>query len=159
MRFSFTALILMSILIVQGSVLPGLSQTSAPPTLATKLDGQWRVKFIISGVEKNLIFDAKAKGYGLFLLLDTGVQDSPTPNPLPGTWSQLTNDRVSFSGEAELPIGTCCREMGTILFKGKFSSMNAISGRLIFVTSVDEEESPYKFHTIIGTFTGTRTLK
>jgi hypothetical protein len=28
---------------------------------------------------------------------------------------------------------------------------------LIFVTSVDEEESPYKFHTIIGTFTATRT--
>jgi hypothetical protein len=42
------------------------------------------------------------------------------------------------------------------MFKGKFISSNSISGKLIFVTSVDEEESPYKFHSMIGAFTANR---
>ena len=90
------------------------------------------------------------------LLLDTGPEDKPVHDPLPAVWSSLTNDRVSFSGEAELPIGTCCREIGTIVFKGKFISHNSISGKLVFVTSVDEDESPYKLRSVIGTFTATR---
>jgi len=115
------------------------------------------VRFILSsGGEKNLIFDSKAKGTGSFLLLDTRPGDKAEPDLLPAVWSQLTNNRVSFSGEAELPIGTCCRERGTLIFKGKFESSNYISGKLIFVTSVDEEESPYKFRSEVGTFTATR---
>jgi len=132
-----------------------LSQT-APPS-AHALTGRWRVRFILSsGGEKNLIFDSKAKGTGSFLLLDTRPGDKAEPDLLPAVWSQLTNNRVSFSGEAELPIGTCCRERGTLIFKGKFESSNYISGKLIFVTSVDEEESPYKFRSEVGTFTATR---
>lgn len=124
-----------------------------------KLVGRWRVTFTISSLKKNLVFDARAKGAGLFLLLDTGPDDTPAANPLTAAWSLLTNDRVSFSGEAELPIGTCCREIGTLLFKGRFSSANTISGKVIFVTSVDEEESPYQFRTVVGAFTATRVPK
>jgi hypothetical protein len=144
----------MPLVAVQGVALQlGFIQATATPTRAMKLNGRWRVKFTLSGVEKNLIFDAKAKGSGVFLLLDTGPDDKPVANPQPAAWSQLTNDRVSFSGEAELPIGTCCREMGTLIFKGRFISSNSVSGKWIFVTSVDEEESPYKFHSLVGTFT------
>jgi len=121
------------------------------------LVGRWRVKFALSGGnEKNLIFDSRARESGSFLLLDTGPDDKPVAAPQPAAWSQMTNDRVSFSGEVESPIGTCCREMGTLIFKGKFASSNSISGTLIFVTSVDEEESPYKFRSMVGTFTATR---
>ena len=125
-------------------------------TPAAKLNGRWRVKFKMSGLEKNVIFDAKENGAGTFKLLDTGVDDKPVADPVPGVWSQLTNDRVSFSGEAELPIGTCCREIGTMMFKGRFTSANAISGTLIFVTSVDQEESAFKFRSEVGTFAATR---
>jgi hypothetical protein len=119
--------------------------------------GRWRVKFALSGdAEKNLVFQAEAKGSGSFLLLDTGVDNKPVTTPQPAVWSQLTNDRVSFSGEVELPLGTCCREIGTLTFKGKFTSSNSISGKLVFVTSVDEEESHYKLRSLIGTFTATR---
>jgi hypothetical protein len=125
-------------------------------TPAAKVNGRWRVKFKMSGLEKNVIFEAKENGAGSFKLLDTGVDDKPVADPVPGVWSQLTNDRVSFSGEAELPIGTCCREIGTMMFKGRFTSANAISGTLIFVTSVDQEESAFKFRSEVGTFEATK---
>ena len=134
----------------------GLSKAAMPGS-SVQIAGRWRVKFVFSGgVGKNLIFESKAGGSGSFLLLDTGPDDKPVAKPVPATWSQLTNDRVSISGEVELPIGTCCREIGTIVFKGKFSSSNSISGKLIFVTSVDDEESPNKLRSVVGTFTASR---
>ena len=160
MRSLFFSLILVSVVAVPGAAFRvPLTQATTQPTHAVSLNGRWRVKFTpSSGGQKSLVFDAKAGGSGSFFLLDTGPDDKPVPAPLPAVWSQLTNERVSFSGEAELPIGTCCREMGTLIFKGKFDSSNSISGKLIFVTSVDEEESPYKFHSLVGTFTATRVL-
>lgn len=136
-----------------------LPQSAVTPQRPTNLAGRWRVKFTLGGLEKNLVLVAGSRGSASFLLLDTGPDDKPVVDPQPAAWSQLTNDRVSFSGEAELPIGTCCREMGTLIFKGKFISSNSISGKLIFVTSVDEEESPYKFRSLVGTFTATRVPK
>src|SRR5215211_95818 len=138
------ALIVMSVVMVQGQ---------AP---AAKFDGRWRVKFTMAGLEKNVIFEVKEKGSGSFKLLDTGPNDKPVAELAPGVWSQLTNDRVSFSGETKLPIGTCCREVGTMMFKGKFSSANTISGVVVFVTSVDQEESAFKFRSEVGTFVATR---
>ncbi len=141
MKF-FLAIMLASLVLVQ--------------TPATKVNGRWRVKFKMSGLEKNVIFEAKENGAGSFKLLDTGVDDKPVADPVPGVWSQLTNERVSFSGEAELPIGTCCREIGTMMFKGRFTSPNAISGTMVFVTSVDQEESAFKFRSEVGTFEATK---
>ncbi len=46
-----------------------------------------------------------------------------------------------------------------MIFNGKFDSDNSISGKFIFVTNIDEEESPYKFRSEIGTFTAVRMLK
>lgn len=139
------ALIVMSVVVVQ-----------AQAPLGAKFSGRWRVKFTMAGLEKNVIFEVKEKGSGSFKLLDTGPDNKPVAEPAPGVWSQLTNDRVSFSGETELPLGTCCREIGTMMFKGRFSSANTISGILVFVTSVDEEESPFKFRSEVGTFVATR---
>jgi len=132
------------------------TQAPATPKSEVSFNGRWRVKFVMSGLEKNLILDAKGQGVAFLSLMDTGPDNKPVPNPLPAAWSQLTNERVSFSGEAELPIGTCCREWGSLIFKGKFSSSNSISGTLIFVTGIDEEESPDKFHSLVGTFQANR---
>lgn len=132
------------------------NQSAEMPLAEKDLGGTWRVKFAFSGLEKNLVFEVLPKGTGSFSLLDTGPDDKPVDGRQPAAWSQLTNNRVSFSGEVELPLGTCCREKGTLMFKGRFTSKDKISGRLIFVTSVDEEESPYKFHSTVGTFTAER---
>ena len=133
------------------------SQQSTPaPANSAKLTGRWRVTFSLAGdPEKHLIFEVKPKGAGAFKLLDTGPDDKPVAEPAPAVWSELDNNRVSFSSETELQIGACCRQMGTLIFKGKFKSNTSIAGGLIFVTSIDEEESPYKYRSHIGTFTAT----
>jgi hypothetical protein len=123
---------------------------------AASLKGRWQVKFTVSGNEQHLTFTATNDGNGSFLLLDTGPDNQPVTKPVPAIWSLLSNKRVSFSGEAELPLGTCCRETGTMIFKGKFSSDDSLAGTMIFVTSVEEEESAYKFHSAVGTFSATR---
>ena len=148
-----------SIVLVSLITILGVAFSQAALRPAATLAGRWQVKFTMAGLEKNLVFEAKEKGSGSFRMLDTGLDDRPAPDPQPAVWSALSNDRVSFSGETELPIGTCCREIGTLIFKGKFLSSNSISGKLIFVTSVDEEESPYKLRSIVGTFTATRMTK
>jgi hypothetical protein len=154
----FTSVILIWVVAVPGvAVQRDSPRVAALQSSGATLAGRWRVKFALSGgSEKNLILDSQANGVATFRLLDTGPDDKPVVAPQPAAWSQLTNARVSFSGEVELPLGTCCRELGTLMFKGKFSSSNSISGKLVFVTSTDEEESPYKFHSLVGTFTATR---
>ena len=131
------------------------AQQTAPPS-GGKLTGRWRVTFSITGdPEKHLIFEVKPKGAGSFQLLDTGPDDKPVADAAPAVWSEIENDRVSFASEIEMQLGTCCRQWGTLIFKGKFKSNTSITGGIIFVTSIDEEESPYKYRSHIGTFTAT----
>ena len=134
-------------------------QASARAVHAVNLVGKWRVKFHLSGVENNLLFDSQPKGLGSFLLLDAKSEDKFEAIAQPVVWGETTNERVSFCGHLTLQLGTCCREMGTLIFKGKFSSNDSITGKLVFVTSVEEEESPYKFRSEVGTFEATRVLK
>ena len=156
MRVLFVCLFLASIIAVQGvAATPQSAQTNSA-VKPTSPVGRWRVKFkLTGGSEKNLILEAAADGSSSFQLLDTGPDDKPVALPAHGAWS-LTNNNLSVSGEAELPLGTCCRETGTVIFKAKFSSGDSLSGKVIFVTSVDEEESPYQYHSTVGTFTASR---
>jgi hypothetical protein len=135
-------------------------QTSPQPVRAAEdknLSGRWRVKFTMSeNGEKNLIFVSQANGTGSFKLLDTGPDNKPVKDPVAALWSQTTNDRVSISGEVELPFGTCCREMGTLMLKGKFGPGNSISGRAVFVSGTVDEENLIGFRSMVGTFTATR---
>jgi hypothetical protein len=127
------------------------AQTSNPSPV-----GRWQVKFtLLNTSENNLIFTAQEGGDGSFQLLDTGPENKPVPNPGAAAWS-FAKGNLSISGEVELQTGTCCRETGTLIFKAKLLSNNSISGKLIFVTNIDEDESPYKYHATVGTFTATR---
>jgi len=119
--------------------------------------GRWQVKFVLSGIgEKNLIFDAQAHGDGLILLQDAGPQNQPASSKVPAAWSVLDNNRVNASGEVELPLGTCCRESGTLILKGKFAGTNSISGKAIFVGSSEDAENVLGYRISTGTFTATR---
>lgn len=159
-RMLFTSLILVSVVAAQAFAAQPRWQDQQPPAPSASLAGIWRVSFTFSGdVERHLTFDSQAKGVGSFLLLDTRPDNKPEPAPLPAVWSQLTNGRVSVSGEVELPLGTCCREIGTLILKGKFNSGNSIKGRAIFIASSEEEENPIGYRSMLGTFTATRVLK
>jgi hypothetical protein len=128
--------------------------TSSPEP---KLTGRWRVKFsLVQTKDKNLIFEAKAKGSGAFRLLDTAPNDKPVADPLPAVWSEIDNGRVSFASNVELPLGTCCRETGTLIFKGTYDGDNSIKGRAIFIASTTDEENFIGYRSDVGTFTATR---
>jgi hypothetical protein len=149
----------MSIIAAQGIAYQPVHQAPSSPAQSSSIVGRWRVKFNLSGVgEKNLLFDSQANGSGSFLLLDTGPDGKSVADALTAAWSQTTNGRVNFSGEVELPIGTCCREIGTLILKGKSSSNNTISGKAIFVTSTEDQENFNGFSSMLGTFTATRVL-
>ena len=127
------------------------AQTSNPSPV-----GRWQVKFtVVETSEKNLVFTALEGGDGSFQLLDTGPDNKPVPNPHAAAWS-FANGNLSISGEVELQTGACCRETGTLILKAKLTSNNTLSGKLIFVTNIDEDESPYKYHATVGTFTASR---
>ena len=145
--------IILSLLLVSGVT------GQNPPAKDSSVVGRWQVKFtLLNSEEKNLVLVAKENGTGFVELKDTGVDNKPVPVPQPATWSR-TGDKLNISSIVELPIGTCCRETGTVIFKAKMVSGNFFSGKLVFVTDTDEEESPYKYRSTVGTFTATRLLE
>ena len=146
MKFVFAALLLISLFVCEGSA--GDEAGGLQRSLAVQFT-------LLDSKEKNLVFTVQEHGDGTFQLLDTAENDKPVPGNQSAAWS-LTNNNLSISGEVELAIGTCCREMGTLIFKSKLSSPNSFSGKLVFVTNVEEDESPYKYKSTVGTFTATR---
>ena len=129
---------------------------AVPQQQAVSPVGRWEVKFtLLDSAEKHLVFTAQENGDGSFQLLDTAPDNKPVKEPKAAAWS-LTNGHLSITGEVELPIGNCCRETGTLIFKSKFKNGDSLEGKLIFVTNTDEEESAYKYHSTVGTFTATR---
>ncbi len=121
------------------------------------LVGRWRVKFNLSGTgEKNLVFEARPGGAGSFLLLDAAPDNKPAVAPVSAAWLESTNNRVSFSGEVELPIGTCCREIGTLVFKGKPAPSDSMAGKTVFIGATEDEENFNGFRSSTGSFTATR---
>ena len=133
-----------------------VSSGSAQTSTAASPVGRWQVKFtVIDTPEKNLVFTALEGGDGSFQFMDTGPDNKPVPKPQAAAWS-LAKGSLSISGEAEVQTGACCKETGTLILKAKFTGSDSISGKLIFVTNIDEEEGPYKYHATVGTFTASR---
>ncbi len=158
MRYMLPSLILISVVAAQRVPFQAaLRQFGVTQQQGTNVAGRWQVKFNFSGVgAKNLVLDAKVKGSGSFLLLDAAPDGKSAAEPQPAAWSQTTHDRINFSAEVELPIGTCCRDVGTLMLKGKFTSSNTISGKAVFVTSTVDEENYIGFRSMLGTFTAIR---
>jgi hypothetical protein len=122
----------------------------------SKVAGRWHVKYTLRpNGEKNLIIEVRGDGSATITPLDSGPDDKPTA-PQPAIWSQTTQNRINFSTEVELPYGTCCREVGTLMLKGKLEKDDSISGKSVFVTSTTEEENVIGFRSMVGSFTAVR---
>jgi len=139
------------VLLIMGSALLSLpAQQTVSPV------GRWEVKLtLLDSPQKHVVFTAQENGAGSFQLLDTAPDNKPVKEPKAAAWS-LTNGHLSITGEVELPIGSCCRETGTLIFKTPFTNSDSLKGKLIFVTNIDEDESAYKYHSTVGTFTASR---
>lgn len=117
--------------------------------------GSWRVRLKLTGNdEEALIFNTKPSGIATAMF----EKESRTKLGLPATWFAAEN-RISFSTEIELPIGTCCRDNGTLVLKGKIDARGVATGKAVFITATDDSENFNGLRTLTGTFTAVRVVE
>ena len=113
--------------------------------------GRWNVEInFADGNKRSLRFDAQDYGKGTFLLLDPMLSRWGRAKPSEAKWTPGDQNSVTFSGAAEFPIGNVGRDAGTLMFKGKFETPDAITGEVEFAPLVGERPSKH------GTFKAVR---
>jgi len=113
--------------------------------------GRWNVEInFADGNKRSLRFDAQDSGKATFLLLDPTLKVWGPAKPSEAKWTPGDQNSVTFSGAVEFPIGNVGRDPGTLMFKGKFETPDAITGEVEFVPLVGQRPSKH------GTFKATR---
>jgi hypothetical protein len=116
------------------------------------LTGTWKVEInFADGTKRSLRFDAQDQGKGTFLLLDPMLSRWGAAKPSEAKWIPGDQNSVTFSGPVEFPLGNVGRDPGTLTFKGKFETADAISGEVEFAPLVGERPSKH------GKFKATRS--
>jgi hypothetical protein len=124
---------------------------------SSNLVGKWRIdiKFLNAGAH-SLCFEAQASGKGSFLLQDSRSNLLEAAEPTEAKWTQSGDKKVAFSGSIEFPIGNVGRDSGTLVFKGTFEAMDAISGDVAFFPLGQDPSDPKATPSRIGTFKAKR---
>jgi len=126
-----------------------LAQAQSPNMI-----GRWNVAInFADGNKRSLRFDAQDSGKATFLLLDPTLKVWGPAKPSEAKWTPGDQNSVTFSGAVEFPIGNVGRDPGTLMFKGKFETPDAITGEVEFAPLVGERPSKH------GTFKATRDNK
>jgi len=135
----------MLLLIVQ-TCFAAMAQAQSP-----NMTGSWKVEInFAEGNKRSLRFDAQDNGKGTFLLMDPMLSRWGPAKPSEAKWTPGDQNSVTFSGAVEFPIGNVGRDPGTLTFKGKFETPDAITGEVEFAPLVGERPSKH------GTFKATR---
>jgi len=123
---------------------------------SSNLIGKWKIdiKFLNAGAH-SLLFEAQASGKGSFLLQDSRSSLVEAGEPTKAKWTQ-SDDKVAFSGPTEFPIGNVGRDRGTLVFKGTFEAMDAISGDVAFFPLGQDPSDPKATPSRTGTFKAKR---
>jgi len=115
------------------------------------MTGRWNVEIIFAdGNKRSLRFDAQDGGKGTFLPLDPMLSKWGPAKPSEAKWTPGDQNSVTFSGPMEFPLGNVGRDLGTLMFKGKFETPGIISGEVEFAPLVGERPSKH------GTFKAVR---
>lgn len=130
--------------------LPVFSQNSPVPVAG------WDVTFTFeNGFSRRLTFISMSNGTGTFRIIGPRTT-TQAPGIVPAVWSRPVPGFMSFSGEVQLPIGNCCRETGTLMFKGTQNTTSGIiTGRAIFVSDISPATTPTGNGIQFGTFVAT----
>jgi hypothetical protein len=120
-------------------------------TQSPNLIGRWNVEInFADGNKRSLRFDAQDQGKGTLLLLDPMLSRWGAAKPSEAKWTPADQNSVTFSGAVEFPLGNVGRDPGTLMFKGKFETPDAITGEVEFAPLVGERPSKH------GSFKATR---
>ena len=116
-----------------------MAETQSPSLL-----GRWNVEInFADGTKRSLRFDVQDQGKGTFLLLDPMLSRWGPAKPSEAKWAPGDQNSVTFSGAVEFPLGNVGRDPGTLTFKGKFETPDAISGEVEFAPLVGERPSKH----------------
>ena len=145
------ALLLASVLLFVA--LPLAAQNSPVPVAG------WNVSYVLPGpttsnTSRQLIFMSFSNGTGTFRMIGPRLTTS-TQTVFPAVFDWVTPNYISFTSEVELPLGNCCREAGTLIFKGNASNTGVISGPVLFVVSMPMATTPQPYVIRTGTFVAT----
>jgi hypothetical protein len=114
--------------------------------------GRWNVEInFADGNKRSLRFDAQEAGKGTLLVVDPRLKVWGPGKPSEAKWSQGEGNSVTFSGAVEFMLGNVGRDAGTLSFRGKFETPDAISGEVEFAPLVGERPSKH------GTFKAVRS--
>ena len=143
---SMRALGALILLLIVQTCCVAMAQAQSP-----NMTGSWKVEInFAEGNKRSLRFDAQDHGKGTFLLVDPMLSRWGPAKPSEAKWTPGDQDSVTFSGAVEFPIGNVGRDPGTLTFKGKFETPDAITGEVEFAPLVGERPSKH------GTFKATR---
>jgi len=113
--------------------------------------GRWNVEITFANEQRrSLRFDAQGEGKGTFELLDPRAKVWGAATHFEAKWTLSDGNSVTFSGPVEFLIGNVGRDVGTLMFKGKFETPDLITGEVEFSPLVGERPSKH------GTFKATR---
>ena len=121
--------------------------------------GGWNLSYSLvspttTNTSRQLLFISYSDGTGTFRMI--GPRTSTTTQSIfPAVYDWVTPSFISFASEVELPLGNCCREAGTLIFKGNRSNTGVISGPVIFVVSMPMATTPAPYVIRTGTFVAT----
>jgi hypothetical protein len=65
---------------------------------------------------------------------------------------------MSFSSEVQFPLGNCCRETGTLNFKGNLPESGPMTGRVTFISDTPDPANPTGYMTKTGNFSAISVL-
>ncbi len=126
-----------------------LAQTQTP-----KVTGIWNVDLTFANERHHsLRFEAQEGGKGSLQLTDSAAKVWGAAKTSEAKWSRGEGESVTFSGPVEFLLGNVGRDAGTLECKGKFESVDSISGEVEFSPLVGDRPSKH------GSFRAVRATK
>ena len=123
----------------------------ASPAQFPNMIGSWNIEITFANEEhRSLHFDAQDGGKGTLLLVDPKSRVWGSATPSEAKWTRSDDNSVTFSGAVEFMLGNVGRDVGTLVFNGKFETSDLITGEVEFSPLGGEKPSKH------GTFKAVR---
>jgi hypothetical protein len=134
------------VMLIAGICCTAMAQAQSP-----NLIGRWNVEITFGdGNKRSLHFDAQGEGKGSFEVVDPRAKVWGAATHFEAKWTPGEGNSVTFSGPVEFMLGNVGRDVGTLVFKGKFEAASLITGEVEFASLAGERPSKH------GTFKATR---
>jgi hypothetical protein len=132
-------------------LIAGICCTAMAHAQSPNLIGRWNVEITFGdGNKRSLHFDAQSEGKGSFEVVDPRAKVWGAGTHFEAKWTPGEGNSVTFSGPVEFMLGNVGRDVGTLVFKGKFEAASLITGEVEFASPAGERPSKH------GTFKATR---